>query len=151
VAFGIAAVAIFSACSPEFNAEMTVYEQVNALRAESGLAPLAPDVALVEIARARSRDMAANGYFGHNPPNGCDYVCLMGRNGVSYAYAGEVIAWNTAGWSQAAGLAVRTWGNSPPHRDKLLDCHYTRAGAGVAEAPDGRIYVTVVLEGNVAC
>ncbi|HYM16028.1 MAG TPA: CAP domain-containing protein [Dehalococcoidia bacterium] len=150
-AFGIAAVAFLSGCTPEVNAEMTTYTGINLIRAKAGLPALTPDNQLVLVARIRSKDMATNNYFSHNPPNGCNYVCLMDQNGVAHAYAGENIAWNNWDWSQTAAVAVQMWNNSPPHMENILNCHFTRFGTGVAQAADGKIYYTMIFEGNRAC
>jgi uncharacterized protein YkwD len=151
VAFGLAGLALLTACTPEVNAELKTYVGINQIRAERGLPGLQADARLVDVARARSRDMAARGYFSHNPPDGCNYICLMDSRGVPHAYAGENIAWNTWDWSQTADVAVQMWRNSPPHMQNILNCHYERFGTGVAKAPDGKIYFTMVFEGNRAC
>lgn len=148
---GLAAVAFFSACTNEVNAELKATAGINQIRQQNGLPPLTPDAQLVKIARIRSQDMAANNYFGHNPPNGCNYVCLMDQNGVSRAYAGENLAWNTWDWSQTADVAVQMWGSSPPHLENILNCRYTRFGTGVAKAADGKVYYTMIFEGNASC
>jgi uncharacterized protein YkwD len=146
-----AALLLLTSCTPEINAELKTYSGINAIRAEGGLPPLTPDAALVQVARARSQDMATNGYFSHNPPDGCNYVCVMDEFGVPHSWAGENIAWNTWDWSQTADVAVNMWHNSPPHMANIMDCHYTRFGTGVAKAPDGRVYYTMIFEGNRAC
>jgi uncharacterized protein YkwD len=149
--FGLASVALLSACTPEQQAEGKTLSGINAIRQEHGLPPLVPDPALINVARIRSRDMAAKGYFSHNPPDGCNYVCLMDTYRVPHAYAGENIAWNTWDWSQTAEVAVKMWRNSPPHMENILNCHYQRFGTGVARAADGKIYFTMLFEGNGAC
>jgi uncharacterized protein YkwD len=151
VAAMAAAVFLLTSCTPEINAELKTYGGINAIRAEGGLPPLTPDAALVQVARARSQDMAAKGYFGHNPPDGCNYVCVMDEFGVPHSWAGENIAWNTWDWTQTADVAVNMWHNSPPHMANIMDCHYTRFGTGVARAANGRIYYTMIFEGNRAC
>lgn len=148
---GIAFAALASACSPEQLAELKTYDGINRIRAEHGLPPLQADARLVEVARIRSRDMAARGYFSHDPPDGCNFVCLMDSNGVPHAWAGENIAWNNWPWDQTADRAVIMWENSPPHLQNILNCHYERFGTGVAKAADGKIYYTMVFEGNRAC
>jgi uncharacterized protein YkwD len=147
----MAALAMFTACSPATNAEVQTYTGINQIRAQHGLPPLNADNQLVQIARIRSQDMATNNYFSHFPPNGCNYVCLMDQYGVPHAYAGENIAWNTYPWSQTAQVAVQMWQNSAPHLANILDCHYTRFGSGVAQGSDGKIYYTMIFEGDHAC
>ncbi len=146
-----AAVFFLTSCTPEVNAELQTYSGINAIRAQAGLPPLSADAALVQVARERSQDMATNDYFSHTPPDGCNYVCLMDQNGVPHAWAGENIAWNTWDWSQTAQIAIDMWHNSPPHMENILDCHYTRFGTGVAKSADGKVYFTMIFEGNRAC
>lgn len=147
----LAAVVVLSGCTAEVNAELKTYAGVNAIRAAHGLPPLTPAKGLVDVARIRSQDMAARNYFSHNPPDGCNYLCLMDRLGVPHAWAGENIAWNTFDWAQTADVAVEMWKNSPPHLENILNCHFERFGSGVVRAPDGRVYYTMVFEGNRAC
>lgn len=149
--FAIASLAVLTACTPEVSAELQTYGPINDIRAQYGLPPLQADAQLVDIARIRSRDMAAKGYFDHNPPDGCNYVCLMDRNGVGHAWAGENIAWNTYDWSRTAAVAVDMWHKSPPHLANIVNCHYTRFGTGVAKAADGKVYFTMIFEGNRSC
>ena len=148
---GVVAIALFSACSVETAAELKTYSGINAIRQKNGLPPLAPDAALADVARQRARDMAAKNYFSHQPPDGCNYVCIMDADGVGHAYAGENIAWNTWDWSQTADTAVEMWKNSPPHLENILNCHYQRFGSGVAQARDGKIYYAMVFEGSGRC
>ena len=150
-AFGVAVLALMSACTPESQAEMTTYAGINAIRAEFGMPPLTPDPALLEVARIRSRDMAANHYFSHNPPDGCNYACLLDANAVQYSWAGENIAWNTYDWSKTAANAVQLWRNSPPHMENILNCHFERFATGVAKGSDGKVYYTMIFEGAKPC
>jgi len=46
---------------------------------------------------------------------------------------------------------VLMWKNSPPHLENILNCHYERFGTGVAQAADGRIYYTMIFDGNANC
>ncbi len=149
--FGLAAIALLSGCTAESDAEMRTYSGINAIRTQGGLPPLMPDQGLAAVARVRSQDMAAKGYFSHNPPDGCNFVCVMDRLGTGHAWAGENIAWNNWDWSQSADRAVTMWHNSPPHMENIMNCHYTRFGTGVAKAADGKIYYTMIFEGNRDC
>ena len=148
---GIVAVLAFSACTVEALAAGQTYAGVNAIRAERGQPPLTPDGDLANIARIRAQDMAARGYFSHDPPDGCNYACLLDNLGVQHAYAGENIAWNTWDWKQTVGVALQMWRNSPPHLENILNCHYTRFGAAVAKGSDGRVYFTMIFEGAASC
>ncbi|MEX0749374.1 MAG: CAP domain-containing protein [Dehalococcoidia bacterium] len=151
VVFGALAIGLLSGCTVEVAAEIKTYSGINQIRASRGLPPLVADPALVEIARIRSRDMAARGYFSHQPPDGCNYVCLMDQRGVPHAWAGENIAWNTWDWPQTADVAVEMWRKSPGHMENILGCHYTRFGTGVAKGRDGKVYFTMIFDGNRPC
>jgi uncharacterized protein YkwD len=150
-ACGLAALALFSGCTAESQAELKTYTGINAIRAEHGLPPLTPDPSLLEVARFRSRDMASVSYFSHDPPDGCNYACLLDQHGIDYAWAGENIAWNTWDWSKTADVAVQMWRNSPPHLANITNCHFERFAAGVAKAGDGKVYYTMIFEGSRAC
>jgi uncharacterized protein YkwD len=150
-AFGLAVLIAMTACTPESQAEMTTYAGINAIRAEHGMPPLVPDESLLTVARIRSRDMAANRYFSHNPPDGCNYACLMDANGVPYSWAGENIAWNTHDWAGTGANAVQLWKNSPPHMANILNCHFERFATGVAKGADGKVYYTMIFEGAKEC
>ena len=146
-----ACLAVFAGCSREQGAEVTTYSGINAIRAAHGLPPLRADAGLVAAARVRSQDMASNGYFSHNPPDGCNFACLIDEYEGSHGYAGENIAWNNYSWAQTAAVAVQMWENSPEHLANILNCHYERFGTGVAEAADGKIYYTMLFDGMRNC
>ena len=150
-AFGVAAIFAFTGCTAEAIAEGQTYAGINAMRAERGLPALTPDPQLVQVARQRSRDMAAKSYFSHSPPDGCNYVCIMDQQSVGHAWAGENIAWNTWDWKQTANIALDMWRNSPPHLENILGCHYTRVGTGAVRGGDGKVYFTMIFEGNNPC
>ncbi|MCL6613629.1 MAG: hypothetical protein K6U03_03235 [Firmicutes bacterium] len=115
--------------------EQYLLEQVNAERAKAGLAPLQLDYRLVQTARAKSRDMVQNGYFGHQSPTLGSPFDQMRAAGISYRTAGE----NIAGNPSAAG-AMRAWMNSPGHRANILNPSFTRIGIGVVDGgPYGKI------------
>ena len=153
LAFALAALALLTGCSAEVDAEMKTYAGINAIRTKAGLPPLHPDAALVNVARERSNDMARTSHFGHDKIGGCpeEFTCVLDRQGVAYSYAGENIAWNNWSWDQTADRAVTAWRNSPPHLENIMNCHYTRFGTGVAESPDGKIWYTMIFEGNASC
>jgi uncharacterized protein YkwD len=154
-AFGVIsalAIALFSGCTVEAAAEIRTYQGINQIRASRGLPPLVADGHLASIARIRSRDMAARGYFSHSPPDGCNYACLMDANGRPRdQYRGENIAWNTYDWTRTADVAVQMWRDSASHLQNILHCRYTRMGTGVARARDGKVYFTMLFEGRGGC
>src|SRR4029079_6085184 len=103
-AFALMAVVLLTGCTAEVDAEMQTYAGINAIRTGAGLPPLQPDAALVRAARERSNDMAKTGHFAHDRIGGCtaEFICVLDRQGVPYAYAGENIAWNNFPWESSA-------------------------------------------------
>jgi uncharacterized protein YkwD len=142
---------ILTGCSGEYGAEQQAFADVNLIRTTYGVPPLRPDNTLVDLARGHARDMADHHYFGHTPADGCNVVCQMERDGVPHGWAGENIEWNNWDWSETGHAAIRTWLYSPEHLKIMLGCHYTRAGVGVALSDDGRIYFSMVYEGDAPC
>ena len=143
--------ALISGCTPEATAALKTYSGINAIRTQAGLPPLAVDESLAEVARIRSHDMATRDYFAHEPPDGCNAFCIMRAQGIGYAWAGENLELNNWDWPDSADGAVRTWRNSPEHLANILNCHYTRFGAGVEMGADRKIYFTMIFEGDAAC
>jgi len=134
-------------CTPQQAMEMNLALGVNQIRADSGLPPLTMDSSLAQVARYRAEDMAAKDYFSHQPPDGCDYRCLFNKSGVSMAWAGEVIAWNTYPPKDAVQTTIRMWHDSPGHFGVITNRCFARMGTGAATAADGRIYHVAVFEG----
>ena len=136
------------ACTPQQVLEMKLTAELNKVRTEKGLQPLSPDPGLSAVARARAEDMARSGYFSHQPPDGCDFRCLLSKQGVPFAWAGEIISWNNAPLDRTVPMALGMWKNSPTHYGIIIGCQFTRMGTGVAITPDGRVYYVALFEGN---
>ena len=124
--------------------EMAVFHLVNADRAASGLAPLSLDPSLVAIARWRSADMAALGYFGHaiGGVSGDFVFRVLDEQSVTYRVAGENLARTYAPLDESAALVEVALMESPTHRANILLPDFTHLGVGVATAPDGRTLYT---------
>jgi uncharacterized protein YkwD len=120
---------------PELEAQML--ELVNRDRADAGLAPLAPDDELREVARAHSSDMFARGYFSHVTPEGRDPFARIREGGVSFRTAGENLA-------LAPTLSIAHTGlmNSPGHRANILRPQFGRVGIGVMDGGRRGLMVT---------
>ena len=58
---------------------------------------------------------------------------------------------NNYDWGQSAPVAIQMWHDSPAHLENILNCHYERFGTGVVEAPDGKIYYTMLFDGMRDC
>lgn len=141
---------VAAACTPETLMELRVYAKVNEFRRAAGLPELRADPALARVAKYRSQDMVASGYFGHtNPSNGATVFTLMDQWGIPYAWAGENLAWNSYPVDRSPDAVVDGWTKSPSHRANLLGAHYERMGVGVAVTADGTKYYTLVVEGAI--
>jgi uncharacterized protein YkwD len=137
-------------CSEQQVMETDMALGLNQMRADYGLPPLSVDASLSQVARFRAEDMATKDYFSHQPPDGCDYRCLMVANGVSVGWSGEVIAWNNYPQDKTVDVTVQLWHDSPEHFEIITNPCFTRMGTGVATAPDGRFYHVAVFEGWAA-
>ena len=113
---------------------------LNSDRSRYNLAPLTLDPALCRIARIKSQDMLAGGYFAHSSPTYGDVRDMLTHFGYDYSAAGENIArYETLEKAQAALLS------SPGHRRNILSSAYTKFGVGVALTAQGHIYLTQIF------
>ncbi len=148
--------------------EAKVHDRINSIRQEHNLSALGTDVALSSLARAHSRDMAANGYFGHLNLQEWDATARGAAMGYSchktadpyftyaiaenifatYQYGPVILADGRAGgvaWStedEIAEEAGDAWMRSPDHRDNILDPAMEREGVGIAISEDQLVFIT---------
>jgi uncharacterized protein YkwD len=124
--------------------EQYVLQDINAQRAQNGLAALAPNSTLGNVARAHSEDMLAHNYFSHNDLLGCDPGCRITKAGFTWHSYGENI-YMMSGYNLSAAASatqiVTAWTNSPGHRANILGA-FTMAGAGIASS-GSTVYATV--------
>ena len=106
--------------------EQQVLELTNQERAKYGVPALKLDVELSKVAREKSRDMQAKGYFDHNSPTYGSPFDMMKKFGISYRSAGENIAMG----QQSPQEVVNAWMNSEGHRKNILNANYTHIGIG---------------------
>jgi uncharacterized protein YkwD len=113
--------------------------------------PLAMDVELSRIARARASDMAAKNYLAHAAPNGDTSASLLMRADAQWqGLLGENLA--AQHYTREGGVAVEVfaqrfldeWLKSPPHRDNMIFANYDHAGVGAAVNGD-TVYVAVLF------
>ncbi|HET9492698.1 MAG TPA: CAP domain-containing protein [Chloroflexia bacterium] len=127
-------------------AETFLLNAINEQRTAAGMSPVALDGATVELARDRSRDMAARNYFSHSTPEGEKFLGMMTQRGIGYKYAGEILARNNYPDAQAPGTAMTTYLNSAPHKAILMDGRYNLVGVGYARSDeDSMHYFTVIF------
>jgi uncharacterized protein YkwD len=127
-------------------AEAKVVGLLNEQRRDAGRVVLRVDPRLSTIARGRSEDMAAKGYFSHQQPDGDWAWDLMTAAGIKWFGAGEIIAWNTWGTlADSATAASRQWHDSSAHYALLTSRDYNYFGVGLAVDDTGKKFWTVVF------
>lgn len=131
-------------------AEQEVVRLLNAERANAGLVALRVDARLSAMARARSADMVAKGYFSHSQPDGRNVFKLLTAGSIKWYAAGEIIAWNN--WPTLADSASQArdgWMGSPSHRSIVMSGSYNYFGIGLAldEATGKRLWTGVFIKG----
>lgn len=127
--------------------EQAMFDDINALRVRNGLPALAPDPALLALARDRSADMAARNYFSHTTPEGLSVFDLMAQRAIDYGWAGENLARNNYPEDETERVAFESLVASPPHYENMLGAHYTRMAVGVAVDGNGMFYFTMLFIG----
>lgn len=106
--------------------EQKVVDLTNQERAKNGLAALKVDTTLSKMAREKSRDMSANGYFSHTSPTYGSPFDMMKQYGITYRAAGENIAMG----QRSPEEVVNAWMNSEGHRKNILSPNFTHIGVG---------------------
>lgn len=109
--------------------EKQVVDLTNAERTKAGLKPLEMHGALMDVAQAKSEDMAKNNYFDHNSPTYGSPFDQIKAAGISYRSAGE----NIAQGQTTPAQVVQAWMDSPGHRQNILNANYTHIGVGYVE------------------
>lgn len=130
----------------DFDAEQEAgfLKLVNAERAAHGLNPLALRADLSAPARFHSLDMAVNGFFGHEGPDGRGpdaRIAALDRRAFSDFSAENVATLTREGGTLGAGFAMKRLHknlmNSPGHRANILHPKATHVAFGVVRSKDG--------------
>lgn len=106
--------------------ESEVIRLVNDIRMQNGLGTLTANWELSRVARYKSEDMAAGGYFSHTSPTYGTPFQMMRAFGLNYRSAGENIAYG----QRTPAAVVDAWMNSSGHRANILNASYTQIGVG---------------------
>ncbi len=110
---------------------------VNEERARVGLAQLAMDDSLREVARAHSYDMWLRGFFAHENPDGASPFDRMTAAGITFTVAGENLA-----LAPTVDIAHIGLMRSPTHRENILHPDFGRVGIGIVSAGANGMMVT---------
>lgn len=117
----------------KFRSEISaVMRIINGYREEGGLAPLALDEQLTEIACARAEEIAWSGKHSHTRPNGKFFSSILTDAGITKGVAGENIGW---GYPDAQSVC-EAWKASETHYENIMTADFTKTGVGVAADPD---------------
>lgn len=123
----------------EGNAHEALARMITGARNAEGVTPLVRDRALDGLARAHAERMREGRTVAHDLGEG-DLRARFQAEG----YTGKVVGENVA-HARSVQLAHRTLYASASHRLNLLRADYTHMGIGIAEAPDGSVYVCEVF------
>ncbi|ANE04567.1 CAP domain-containing protein [Corynebacterium crudilactis] len=102
-------------------AEISVFNHINAYRAQHGLPHIVQDNNFASGARGWAQHLTSTGAPAGHPPGGNFY------ENVAYSNTPE--------------RAVILWDASPAHKSNLLERRITRGGVGVVARPDGNYTV----------
>jgi uncharacterized protein YkwD len=114
---------------------------INAERTSRGLAPLALDALLAQVAEAHSQDMINRDFFDHINPDGLDPGDRLDNAGYAASTWGETLG---AGYTTPE-IMLNGWLNSSGHRAILLSPNFTEIGLGYVTGGDYGHYWTAVF------
>ncbi|HEX2164952.1 MAG TPA: CAP domain-containing protein [Thermoanaerobaculia bacterium] len=115
--------------------EASAVARVNESRRGDGKGELLLDPMLSEMARAYSRRMRDEGFFGHVDPQGGGLVDRLRGAGIGFSIVGENLA-QVGGVSDPAAVAHRMLMENAAHRANILDARFTEVVIGVAQRDD---------------
>jgi uncharacterized protein YkwD len=96
---------------------------------------------LAALARAHSRDMLEQRYFGHVDREGRTPAARIDAAGIPWRALGENIAVNgTVPGAEAAFMNEPRFQKN--HRANILNEKYTDVGIGIVQGPNGSLYIT---------
>jgi uncharacterized protein YkwD len=129
--------------------EAAMVAALNKDRTDRGLIEVRTDSRLMAIARARSNDMIAKGYFSHTQPDGRNVFDILTAQHITWYNAGEIIAWNNYPMDSTVSAANRQWMNSAGHKAIIVSTDYNYVGVGLAVDPvtAKKMWTAVYLKG----
>lgn len=127
--------------------ERQMYNLINRDRAANRgpageiLPPLRWSDQVAAVARAHSRDMVAQRYFGHVDPEGRSPGRRLTASGVAWQAAGENIAMDVSVKSAESSF-MNEAGGIRNHRSNILSPKFTGVGVGIVAGAGGQLYIT---------
>lgn len=120
-----------------------VLNQVNALRAQSGLGPLMLNPQLAAAATAHSQDMSAQNRAWHFGSDGSSPLDRVQRQG----YAGRLIGEDISETYENEISTLGAWMQTRDTRDMIMDPAAREMGLGWYQEPTNKIWWTIVIGG----
>ncbi len=130
----------------DLGAEQAALDMINRSRQQNGVAAVAMDDKLRQVARGHAQDMALRNYFAHNTPEGLTPFDRMKAAGILFGWAAENIGYalnypNPTAAVQANHDAMMA--ETPPndgHRQNILNGNLHKVGIGVYQTSDRKTY-----------
>lgn len=105
------------------------FVSVNAERIKNNLVQLKINQQLSQAAQNKADDMIKNNYFSHiRPTDDYKWSDFIDTTGYNYQYAGENLA---RGYTSVESM-VKSWMESPKHRENILTPEFEETGFGIA-------------------
>lgn len=120
-----------------------LFDLMNSARLDAGVAALARDSALDDVANTRAQNLVVNGYFDHYSPDGESAFSELAARGIRYRLAGENLARNNYTDARTVEAAFEGLMASPGHRANILEERFSRVGVATVQSGRMWIYVTV--------
>jgi hypothetical protein len=120
--------------------EQAILELTNAERQKEGAKPFKAERRLFIAARAHSENMARQQSLSHSL-DGKQPWDRVEKTGYSFSQLGENVAFN----QKTPKAVLKSWMDSPGHRENILNKKYTEIGIGIAKAENGELYYTQVF------
>ena len=116
--------------------ESGVLVDINAFRAQHGLAKLRLNTRLTAAARAHSSQMAKDGYFAHESADGSPFwkrvQTFYASSSWRFWSVGENLLWSSP--SIDPSRALKLWLASPEHRKNLMNPRWREIGVSAVHA-----------------
>jgi uncharacterized protein YkwD len=135
--------------------ENLIWQKTNDARSEHGLSRLKFVQNLRQVAYAYSKDMCFRRFFDHVSPEGLRPIDRVTRAGITQNILGEnlimldtnkILVRSVQERKQLGEYLVRSWMESPGHRENILTPDFNVIGVGVYVTTDD-VYATQLFSG----